>query len=61
MKKISITLILVLTLLLIVSLYNTLAQLDTVETVTVEKMRTALYLTQMPDLILDPMVMYPTH
>ena len=58
MKKISIALTLVLTLLLVVSLYHTRAQLVTIETVTVEKVHTALYPEQMPDIIPDPMVMY---
>jgi hypothetical protein len=61
MKKILMILTLVFTLLLAVGLYKTLAQLDTVETVPVEEMHTALFPEQMPDLILDPMVIYPVY
>ena len=61
MKKIFMILTLVITLILAVSLYKTLAQLDTVETVTVEEMHTALFPEQMSDLILDPMVIYPVY
>ena len=61
MKKVITILTLLLILLLVGSLYNTLAQLDKVETVTTDQAYMAQFPDQMSDVIMDPMVGFPLY
>ena len=61
MKKILLIFTLLLMLLLAVNLYNTLALLDTIETVMMEEIHTAQFPDPVPDVVMNPVVGFPLY